>query len=54
MTLEGIFMFGGVYGKINNRKVNDKLMFMPIGKDVDHTWRQVKTNGHPPKGRFHH
>ena len=48
MLMEGVFMFGGVSGSINNRKTNDKLMFLPIGKDVHHKWYEVKTKGISP------
>lgn len=52
---EGIYMFGGIYGQSTfERKVNDKLMFLPIGKDVHHKWRELRTTGKKPEGRFHH
>ena len=31
-------MFGGVFGETNEKKVNENLMFLPMGKDVDHKW----------------
>jgi len=48
-------MFGGVYGEsLLERKVNDKLMFFPIGEDVQHRWIELQTSGIQPEGRYHH
>ena len=29
-------------------------MLLPIGKDVEHKWKEVETSGKPPEGRYHH
>ena len=55
IKVEGIYMFGGVRVESNReRKVNGKLMCLPLGKDVEHKWRELKTSGKQPDGRFHH
>ena len=39
---EGLYMFGGVYGEsLTERRVNDKMMFLPVGDDVDHRWVEL-------------
>jgi len=43
---EGVYMFGGVFGGYGlNRNVNHKLLYLPMGKGVDHRWQEVKTQG---------
>ena len=52
---EGIYMFGGVYGQSRHEKrVNNQLMLLPIGQDVEHKWTPVETSGIPPEGRYQH
>ena len=39
---EGVYMFGGVSGAYGrNRVVNNKLLYLPIGAEVDHRWQEI-------------
>ena len=52
---EGIYMFGGVFGRTaSEQKLNNKMMFYPIGQESKHRWKVLETKGVDPEGRFHH
>ena len=52
---EGVYMFGGVTGMtVNEKNLSNKLYFLPLGENVRQRWRELKTQGQPPEGRFHH
>lgn len=55
---EGIFSFGGVFGKnIAEKKISNKLFFMRIGpraRQKKTTFREIETEGRSPDARFYH
>ena len=52
---EGVYLFGGVFGRSSGeQRLNDKMLFLPIGKGVSYRWRELETHGKGPEGRYHH
>lgn len=54
ISLEGVYMFGGVTGLTTSEfRVNNRLFVLPIGT-TNLRWKEIETKGKSPKGRYHH
>lgn len=54
ISLEGIFVFGGIKGEIPDTRIQDnKLYRLTIG-ERQHEWSVVETTGPEPEARFQH
>lgn len=54
ISLEGIFVFGGIKGEVPDMKLKDNNLYRLSIGDKNHTWSIVETSGPQPEARYQH